>query len=107
MFSTVTILLALTSTVTPLPVPQENTDAGNAIQTEPDIDIGFPTPPHEVYTSEEFLTHSTLPGEGSPSPLIDIACLITLPVSNIVALLAGLPVSLCSALNTNVDHLNI
>ena len=107
MFSTVAILLALTNTVIPLPLPQGNTDAGNAIQTEPDIDIGFPTPLHEVYTSNEFLTHSTLPGKGGPSPFTDIACLITLPVSNIVALLAGLPVSPCSALNTNVDHLNI
>ena len=88
----VTILLALTSTVTPLPIPQGGTDTGNAIKTE--LAIDSLTHLHEVYTSEEFLTPSTH-GKGGPSPFTDIVCLITLPVSNIVALLAGLPVSLC------------
>ena len=100
MFLTVIILLALTSTVIPLPIPQGGTYAGNAIKTELAID----SLTHEVYTSDEFLTPSNH-GKGGSSPFTDIVCLITLPVSDIVALLAGLPASPCSALYNNVNLL--
>ena len=90
-----------------VPLRQSRTHNPQAIIHDPelDTDISFPTTHHEVFPSEELLSHSTLPDKEESSPVNDLICLITLPVSNFVAMLAGLPSSLCSALSTDVDQL--
>ena len=112
MHPTVSILLALTSTVFLLPSPPGKIGASNATQTEKetaaqaslgthivpavplrqprthnsqaiihdpesDIDISFPTTHHEVFPSEELLSHSTLPDKEESSPINDLICLLS------------------------------
>ena len=100
MLLAVIIILALTSTIVPLPIPQGGTDADNAIKPEITID----TTTHKVYTYDEFLTPSNH-GEGGAGPLTDIVCLITSPISDIVAIVAGLRAFPCSTLYNNGNQL--
>ena len=92
----------------PLWQPSIHYPQGKIPDPESNLAISLPilTAHHEaLVASEEFLKHSTLPGKEESSPVNDLICLITLPVSNFVAMLAGLPSSLCSALSTDVDQL--
>ena len=93
MLLAVIIILALTSTIVPLPIPQGGTDADNAIKPEIIID----TLTHKVYTSDEFLTPSNH-GERTATPLTDIFCIITVPITDIINLIAGLAPQPCETL---------
>jgi hypothetical protein len=96
MIHTVIIALALTSSSVPLPTPQGGTGTNNTLKQEVYVD----TLTHKVHTSDEFLTHSNH-GEKEATPLTDIFCIITVPITDIINLIAGLAPQPCETLYTS------
>ena len=93
MIHAVIIALALTGNSAPLPTPQGGTGTNNTLKQEVSID----TLTHKVHTSDEFLTLSDH-GEKGATPLTDIFCIITVPITDIINLIAGLSPRPCESL---------
>ena len=92
MFHAVIIALVLASSSVPLP-----TQHGGAGSIALKQEIHDDTLTHKVHTSDEFLTPSNY-GERTATPLTDIFCIITVPITDIINLIAGLAPQPCETL---------
>ena len=92
MFHAVIITLVLTRRSVPLPTPQ-----GGAGSIALKQEIHDDTLTHKMHTSDEFLIPSNH-GERTATPLTDIFCIITVPITDIINLIAGLAPQPCETL---------
>ena len=83
----------LASNSMPLPTLQEDPGVNNLPKQEIKVD----TLTHKIHTSKELLTPSNHGVRGA-TPISDIFCFLTVPVTDIVSLIAGLAPQPCQVL---------
>ena len=93
MLHTMAIALVLVSSSQPLPIRQEDSGMNNLPKQEIKID----TLSHKIHTSTELHTPSNHGVRGA-TPISDIFCFLTVPVTDIVSLIAGLAPQPCQVL---------
>ena len=93
MVHTVIIILILAGNSMSLPTPQEHPGMDNPSKQEIQID----TLTHKIHTSNELLTPSNHGVRGA-TPISDIFCFLTVPITDIVSLIAGLAPQPCKVL---------
>ena len=93
MVHTVIIALILAGNSMSRPTPQEDPGTDNPLKQEIQVD----TLTHKIHTSDELLTPSNHIEKGA-TPLSDIFCFLTVPITDIVNLIAGLAPQPCEVL---------
>ena len=93
MLHTVVIALMLASNSMSLPTLQEDPGINNLPKQEIKVD----TLSHKIHTSTELHTPSNHGVRGA-TPISDIFCFLTVPVTDIVSLIAGLAPQPCQVL---------
>ena len=93
MVHTVIIALILAGNSMSLPTPREDPGLDNPSKQKIQVD----TLTHKIHTSNELLTPSNH-GEKGGTPISDIFCFLTVPITDIVNLIAGLAPQPCKVL---------